>query len=742
MTSLDGEVCIPPDPDISGIGVRTAIYVQTFLSLAPSIWAVLDKRVTEFELDSVENQSTTILITAFAVLLSTIVQAQKQGISNFHGLVILNLTWMNNTNTFVYFLLYIHHRARDGERWQDWKFWAKKFRGGSLPKSRQLLGFMVEKVFSKSVFVLGSIHLSLMSGVGVWLWSRPQSFSASKPCSMDALFFILGKGIPLRSPGLRIFSLVIYGAFLVPGINLLVPGIVILAVYILYNRGRELPSITPIAFFLALFGLMNVTFIINIELMLATLSHDVNLRGPQDEELDWTFGQTLALLMILVPLRDTVDMFFEQRNGRHRRDLTDALLENIEKRDLPPCLELIEKGADPNAQIDLSRNRPFTTTLQMAVQYADLATVWKLVLVNGADVNIDGGSCGTPLMLACKKQNVKMVEFLIEQGALVNPPSTGLFGSPLQTIAGTKGPVALEIATYLINKGADVNACKGDDGGALHAACFNGNFQMAVLLCDHGADVNLICDTNIFISTTPFFNACVSRPGYLDVMELLVERDADINLGGAIRCLFGISQAAILEFLADHGAVLPDLSSTTEENIQLAIRAFGVAADEGSVKGVEYLCNARLNVHARTNVHQWSTPFSGSHALQIASYRGHLDVINVLLARGSDVNFQYPDEVYGNALNAALRGKQWNLVKPLVDAGAFVDRPSKQDWDSTSGEDAFAIVEGQFDGPPDEKDAILSYMRKHGARGGSNKLGPSAASSRTYGNCPPSFVKS
>jgi hypothetical protein len=104
--------CLPADPDISGIGVRTAIYAQNLLSFIPAIWALWDGEVTAYELESVETQSTTILITAFAILISAMVKARTLGLSNFHASIVLSLSWMNNTNVFIYFLLYIHHKSQ------------------------------------------------------------------------------------------------------------------------------------------------------------------------------------------------------------------------------------------------------------------------------------------------------------------------------------------------------------------------------------------------------------------------------------------------------------------------------------------------------------------------------------------------------------------------------------------------------------------------------------------------------
>ncbi|KAJ6505762.1 hypothetical protein C8R47DRAFT_931405, partial [Mycena vitilis] len=101
-------------PDISGIGVRAAIYAQNLLSFIPAISALWDGEVAPYELEAVKDQSTTILITAFGILISAIVQATTLGLSNFHASIILSLSWMNNTNTFIYFLLYVQHRSQLG----------------------------------------------------------------------------------------------------------------------------------------------------------------------------------------------------------------------------------------------------------------------------------------------------------------------------------------------------------------------------------------------------------------------------------------------------------------------------------------------------------------------------------------------------------------------------------------------------------------------------------------------------
>jgi hypothetical protein len=132
---------IPANADISGIGVRVAIYTQNLLVFVPAFYALVDGKVDPKELETVESLSTTILVTAFAILISTIIQARTTyGLSDFHTSVILNLSWMNNTNTFIYFILYVHHQGRlNGVRKIEpkWPAWIRHLRQ-QLPGQNKL----------------------------------------------------------------------------------------------------------------------------------------------------------------------------------------------------------------------------------------------------------------------------------------------------------------------------------------------------------------------------------------------------------------------------------------------------------------------------------------------------------------------------------------------------------------------------------------------------------------------------
>jgi hypothetical protein len=107
--------CIPANPDISGIGVRTAIYAQNLLCFAPVVAHLWDGKVSADEMKGVKDQSIGMLSIAFAILISAIIQAKSTtstSITNFHAAIVLDLSWMNNTSTFIWFLLYAHHRSK------------------------------------------------------------------------------------------------------------------------------------------------------------------------------------------------------------------------------------------------------------------------------------------------------------------------------------------------------------------------------------------------------------------------------------------------------------------------------------------------------------------------------------------------------------------------------------------------------------------------------------------------------
>ncbi|KAH8823808.1 ankyrin repeat-containing domain protein [Flagelloscypha sp. PMI_526] len=486
--------CIPPNPDISGVGVRTAIYVQNLLSFVPAIWAILDGKVDDFELESLDAQSTTILITAFAILISAIVQVRTEGITIFHTMIILNLSWMNNTNTFIYFLLYVHHRAKAEKSrllwsWSNLSKSARRASWGkekvetsdedprpleSKPPMRQRpsrpppsLGRRLLRGIS---LPLGSLHLTVMGALGIWLWSNPEKFGKNEPlnCLDPPQLSIAGSLVSINSKGLRIFSLCTYAAILLPTLNVFVPAMGFSFTYMSFSKRFPHQALYPVIAGLFLLAAVNVVFIIDTELTIAR-NKDLYVDG---EENDWTFGQTLALVLLLIPLRDVLESFLKRQDDDDQKKYTRFLQKLIWTNSTKGMQHLIARGADVN-YVSQDPKSPHRTALEVAILNRDLPLI-RYLLEAGANTNYPTRHGGTPLQLACHspaskfppREKYNVIRALLDHGS--NPSAITLGNedgnetpplNPLRELLSTdsdpKPPI--DLLRLLIAKGADVN---------------------------------------------------------------------------------------------------------------------------------------------------------------------------------------------------------------------------------------------------------------------------------------------
>lgn len=302
--------CLPSNPDVTGIGIRSAIYAQNFLSFAPAIFSLVDGEVSPTEMESLKSQSINILVTALAILFSTIAEARQTtaGLTNYHAAIVLNLSWMNNTNLFIYLLLYGY---REVCSYHDLKC-SWRTRGYRLVKN--------------TVFIFGSLHLTLMSTIGLWLWSKPARFGMSKPCTLTLPISITGGQVLFDSKGLQVWSIFVYVLILVPFLNMIMP-ILFFAMMLLFFS-RFLPaetnplghkshfSIGSIGIGLSMLAITDIIFLLDTEVTLRKNSHVTD----QGDSM-WSFGQLLALFILLVPLRDIFLSISERKAKRYGDEL-------------------------------------------------------------------------------------------------------------------------------------------------------------------------------------------------------------------------------------------------------------------------------------------------------------------------------------------------------------------------------------------------------------------------------------
>ena len=163
---------------------------------------------------------------------------------------------------------------------------------------------------------------------------------------------------------------------------------------------------------------------------------------------------------------------------------TDSQIATITKAatldDVREVKTLIDKGMSPNQKDP--RNMPI---LMIAIQENSVKTVDYLINAKGIDLNQPNMSNETPLMFAALYGQLSLVKILVDQKQV---PINRSGWTPLH-YACTNGNY--EIALFLLDKGAAVDALSPNETTPLMMAIRAGNIQLARLLLDRGADIRL-----------------------------------------------------------------------------------------------------------------------------------------------------------------------------------------------------------------------------------------------------------
>jgi ankyrin repeat protein len=176
---------------------------------------------------------------------------------------------------------------------------------------------------------------------------------------------------------------------------------------------------------------------------------------------------------------------FNNAGAQDGNDLRTA----VTYQDLVKVKELVEAGVDINDQ-DESYG---TTALMMACQY-NLVDIAKYLIEKGADISIQSNSGQTALM-ASASASQELFNLLIANGADFSVKDNSGYSAFTLSITGVlMERVGLEIAGKLLELGADVNeaATSGAAAGytCLMMAARNQRPDIANFLIEHGANVN------------------------------------------------------------------------------------------------------------------------------------------------------------------------------------------------------------------------------------------------------------
>lgn len=179
--------------------------------------------------------------------------------------------------------------------------------------------------------------------------------------------------------------------------------------------------------------------------------------------------------------------------------LNDALLDAARTGRTEDVYALLDKGANPNHK-------------------------W-----HASDTYYDKSQLGrTPLHLAADKMAVEIVKILLENGsdpnAIDNRGFTPLMvavPSKHQLVGWDAGIGSVDTVTALLNSGADPNILRYAEKSALESAAKDGQIEIAKLLIEHGAQV----DVGSGYTALMF----AAESGHIECVSLLLRKGANVN---------------------------------------------------------------------------------------------------------------------------------------------------------------------------------------------------------------------
>jgi ankyrin repeat domain-containing protein 17 len=237
-----------------------------------------------------------------------------------------------------------------------------------------------------------------------------------------------------------------------------------------------------------------------------------------------------------------------------------------------------------------------------------------------------------------------------------HPKATALYYAVSHGLCG--------LADYLISThGEDVNAKCGHQGSPLHAASRHGHLDAVTLLLDSGANVNMTNEHK----RTPLCAAYDGR--HLEVMRLLLERGAVVDvpydlIGSLVHMASFDGQAGVLHLLIQYGV---DINDATRKPFYFTPLQW--ASYKGCMDVAQILMEHGAEINA---VSSEGTP------LYHASKTGRLEIVQLLLEHEADVHIRAPG--CKTPFEAATDGGHTQISQLLLEYGADKDQGSRSKY--------------------------------------------------------------
>ncbi|KAF5281785.1 hypothetical protein FQR65_LT14532 [Abscondita terminalis] len=306
-----------------------------------------------------------------------------------------------------------------------------------------------------------------------------------------------------------------------------------------------------------------------------------------------------------------------------------------QQKDVFVIRELIYRHAYVN-----ERNEEGDTPLVVALKLGRTAEVVRVLMANGADVNVS--DC---LHYAVTWGRVQIVKDLLERGADINKKNQD--GVPVLMHAITNNRT--KVAVFLIRQGADVNAVDDLGSSVLHRAALLNERHVIRELVSRGAEI----DKHDSDGNTPLLIAL--KNSHVAAVKILLSLGADVTDPACLHLALSLGRFDVArKFLVAHDVNCLD----SEGNTPLII-----SMKHATHKVTRLLLNSGADIFA--------TNKSGLSALHYAAKFGFENFLTELIRRGADVN-QETKSGDTPLLLHVMENSRKGVVKLLIDNGADV----------------------------------------------------------------------
>lgn len=344
---------------------------------------------------------------------------------------------------------------------------------------------------------------------------------------------------------------------------------------------------------------------------------------------------------------------------------------------------LLEKLSHQSIPTDWdAKNALGHTALYLACARGNRQAV-KFLLQQGADADVECGSYGSALHVACFQGHTDIADLLLGIGATMK--CGGKFSSPLQAAyRGGQEDVALLLLRDISTIKTQEEYDEAIQGAALagflriinllqspqYTASFErhgkkGRAKARTAKAIRGGQLGVLRrflekDDDCASLLPSDAVAIAALYGHDDVMEFLIAKGMSVEQEGVVgsplrtACLMNHERCSRL--LLDHGVKVDTTGS------------FGSALQAASINGHARITNLLLHHGADVN---YQSGLYGT-ALQAAAYHGHMEVVGLLLDNRADVNIEGFSR---DAFHAAAEGAHYDVVQYFLERGYVSPRP-------------------------------------------------------------------